>query len=54
MNKLLFISLIFLVSCSHKNVQKNNFDFSKDISFDEFKIRLNEYAEINPYPNINN
>ena len=33
-------------------IDKNNFDFSDEMTFDEFKLKLNEYAENNPYPNI--
>ena len=51
MNKFLIIIIFFLISCS-SNLSKNDFDFSNDITFDEFKIRLNEYANNNTYPNI--
>ena len=27
-------------------------DFSKDMGFDEFKIKLEEYGKNSPYPNI--
>ena len=51
MIKFLLVILIFLVSCS-SNTAENNFNFSDQMSFEEFKIKLNEYAKTNPYPNI--
>ena len=54
MKKIFF--LIFITSCTSSNsIYKNNiqnFDFSKKLSFDEFKQLIKEYAEISPYPNI--
>jgi len=46
------ILLLFVISCSSKSIENNNFDFSDKISFEEFKIKLNEYAIKNTYPNI--
>ena len=40
-----------MTSCNVKTV-RNDFNFSEDMSFDEFRIKLNEYAESNPYPKI--
>ena len=51
MSKFLFISIFFLASCSSYNV-KNNINFSDEMSFDEFRIQLDEYAENNNYPKI--
>jgi len=51
MNKFYLTILIFLVSCSSNNIRKN-FDFSDQMNFEEFKIKLEEYAKNNPYPNI--
>ena len=57
MNKYLLIFL-FLINCSSKSdvTQKNfqNFDFSKDLTFEEFKEKLEEYAKNQTYPNIDN
>ena len=43
--------MFFLVSCSTKTV-RNDLIFTDDMSFDEFKIKLEEYAINNPYPKI--
>ena len=51
MNKFFLVFLLFLCSCTQNIVQKN-FDFSNKMNFDEFIIKLNEYAKTNPYPNI--
>lgn len=53
MNKLLILLIFFLTSCSSNSI-RGDFDFSNEISFEEFKIKLLEYAENNPYPNIDN
>jgi len=50
-NKLLILTMFLLLSCS-STVSKNDFDFSDDMTFNEFKIKLDKYAENNPYPNI--
>ena len=57
------ILIIFLLSaCSYNNEEKVNnisnnnlpfINFSNDLSFDEFKIKLEEYANNTPFPNIN-
>tara|TARA_Y100001958_G_scaffold139943_1_gene114221 strand:- start:43 stop:204 length:162 start_codon:yes stop_codon:yes gene_type:complete len=51
MRKFLIIIIFFLNSCNSKTV-KNDFNFTEDMSFEEFKIKLEEYAKNNPYPNI--
>ena len=57
MNRYLLIFL-FLISCSSNSdiTQKNSeeFDFSNNLTFEEFKEKLEEYAENQPYPNIDN
>jgi len=55
MIRYLFILLFLLSSCSTVNSKKNdskNIIFSNEMSFEEFKIKLNEYIKKNPYPNI--
>ena len=57
MNRYLVIFL-FLISCSSNSdvTQKNfqNLDFSNDLTFEEFKEKLEEYANSQSYPNIAN
>ena len=43
--------MFFILSCS-SNVSRTNFDFSDDMTFEEFRLKLNEYAKNNPYPVI--
>ena len=45
------IFYLFLVSCSPL-ISTNDLSFSDDMTFDEFKVKLEEYAKKNPYPNI--
>ena len=48
----------FLISCSSKNeiIQNNfqNLSFSNDLTFEEFKEKLEVYSQNQTYPNINN
>ena len=57
MNRYLLI-FFFLISCSlnEEVTQKNfqNLDFSNDLTYDEFKEKLDEYAKNQPFPNIDN
>jgi hypothetical protein len=57
MNKYLLI-FFFVIGCSVNQIEmKNNLsniNFSTDLSFEEFKIKLKEFANNSPYPNINN
>tara|TARA_Y100001970_G_scaffold131814_1_gene162571 strand:+ start:2127 stop:2315 length:189 start_codon:yes stop_codon:yes gene_type:complete len=60
MKKIIFF-ILFFSACSYNNEEKLNnisnnnlqfINFSNDLSFDEFKIKLEEYANSSPYPNI--
>ena len=51
MSKFFLITIFFLASCSSYNVEKD-INFSDEMSFDEFRIQLEEYAKNNPYPKI--
>ena len=57
MNRLILIFLLS-VGCSYNQAENTNnllnLDFNDNLSFEEFKILLDEYASNNPYPNINN
>ena len=50
MKKIIF--LIFLTACSSKNVNNNILDFNMDLTFDEFKVLLEEYNKKKEYPDI--
>ena len=49
--KFLFVIMLFLASCS-KNLTQNDYNFSDDMTFNEFKQELEKYANSDPYPNI--
>ena len=49
----LLIVFLFLSSCSNQNLNRNDFNFSEDMNYDEFKLKLEEYSKNNPYPDIN-
>jgi len=52
MKKIIF--LIFLTACTSKNVNNNILDFNmdQDLTFDEFKVLLEEYNKKKGYPYI--
>ena len=54
MKKIIFV--FFLTACSSENLNENlninDLNFNKDLTFDEFKILLEEYNKINGYPEI--
>ena len=52
MKKIIF--LIFLTACTSNNVNNNILDFNMDLTFDEFKILLEEYSKKKGYPDIDN
>ena len=56
--KRLFIIIILIAGCSKNDGElKNNYldtQFSDDMSFEEFKIKLEDYGNDSPYPNLNN
>ena len=51
MKKIIF--LIFLTACTSKNVNNDILDFNMDLTFDEFKVLLEEYNQKKGYPDIN-
>ena len=56
MKKILFLIIFFTLSCS-PNLKSNNFNdinFSDNLSFNEFVIKLRNYVENSSYPNIDN
>jgi len=46
-----FLSFYLLFACSKSNLE-SNFKVKKDMSFDEFKLKLNEYTINKSYPDI--
>ena len=50
MKKIIF--LIFLTACTSKNVNNNILDFNIDLTYDEFKVLLEEYNKKKGYPDI--
>ena len=50
MKKIIF--LIFLTACTSKNVNNNILDFNMDLTYDEFKVLLEEYNKKKGYPDI--
>ena len=55
MKKFLIIIILISGCSSYKEEPNNNFSdikFSDDLSIEQFRNKLNEYAENNPYPNI--
>ena len=55
MKKILFI-FFFLLSCSTNQNRTNsnyiNMNFSENLTLEQFKTKLEEYAKNSPYPNI--
>ena len=52
MKKILVIILFFFVSCTSSS-KKNELTFSGEMTFEQFKLKLNEYVKNNPYPDVN-
>ena len=51
MKKFLLLIFFFITSCSQSSIQ-NDFSVNNDMSIDEYKIKLEEYAKNNSYPKI--
>ena len=56
--KYIIILLLLLNSCVIKKDEVSNkqldFNFNEEMTFEEFKIKLEEYLNKSPYPNIDN
>ena len=56
--KKIYLLLFFLIcACSQNKVDSklnNDFNFSEKMDFDEFRIKIDNYANFSPYPNIDN
>ena len=54
MKKFLLLIALFATSCVEnfsKNDLKDNYIFSDEMTFDEFRLKLEEYSKNSPYPN---
>ena len=51
MIRFLFIIILFLSSCSSGKT-KNDLFFSDKMSFEEFKLKLDEYGKRSPFQDI--
>ena len=48
-----FFFIIFITSCTSNNFDNNKvLDFNIDVTFDEFKVLLEDYNKNNEYPII--
>ena len=57
MKKIFLIFILILSSCSSSGVKdnlNNSINFSDQMNFEEFKLKLKKYVEQSPYPNIKN
>ena len=55
MKRIILIFFLFSGCVNNQNQNTNNYsiiDFSKVSTMEEFKIKLEEYADNSPYPNI--
>ena len=56
--KYMLILLLLLNSCAIKKSKVLNkqldLNFNEEMTFEEFKIKLEEYSNNSPYPDINN
>ena len=55
MNKTLILFFILMLSCTsnnNKDISIRSFKSLDEMTFNEFKLKLDEYADNSPYPNI--
>ena len=55
MKKIYLFLIIFLSACSSSEIKgdlNNSLNFSEDMDFEEFKIKVIEYANQSTFPNI--
>ena len=51
MKKILFFIFFIFTACAQNTIE-NDFSVSDNMSLNEFKVKLEEYANNNPYPKI--
>ena len=57
MKKIIILIILFLPSCSNyinKKDSQDNIIFSRDMTFNEFKLNLEKYAKESTYPDLDN
>ena len=55
MKKIYLFLILFLSACSSSEIKEdlnNSLNFSEDMDFEEFKIKVIEYANQSTFPNI--
>ena len=52
MRYFLSILLFFLISCSKQDLKTEVFDINKKMTFEEFKVLIENNGNIKDYPNI--
>ena len=52
MKKLPLLILFLVISCAPVQTDKKKINFSKDLTFEEFKSNLKVYVDKSDYPNI--
>ena len=55
MKKILYLILLLLPGCNQfeKDIDLINSNFSDELSFEEYRKKLEEYTNLNKYPNLN-
>jgi len=55
MKKIFYLILLLLPGCSlyEKDIDLINSNFSDELTFKEYKNKLDEYTNLNKYPNLN-
>ena len=56
MKKFLILVILLFTSCTYetdKKTSQNDINFSTNMTFNEFKLNLEKYAEESTYPNLN-
>ena len=57
MKRFSILIILLLSSCTYESDKKNsqkNINFSTNMTFNEFKLNLEKYAEESTYPNLDN
>ena len=55
MKKIFYLLFLLLPGCNlyEKNIDLINSNFSDELTFDEYKKKLDEYTNLNKYPDLN-